>query len=163
MPSRNEQLAAFYSREHRALRGAVAGRVNAPDVLLEDACAFAWAQLAARDHIRLGRGGYWWLYTVAVREAWRLSAKSRRELSGGLEPTAPDRGEHQDALSDRRDRVLDARTAVNAIDERKQRLLLLQAAGYTYREIAAITGDTQRTVERQLLRAKRRIATHLTP
>lgn len=157
MPSRHEQLADFYAREHHALQRAVAHRVTAPHAILEDACAHAWAQLAARDHIRLGRGAYWWLYTVAIREGWRLSARSQREPASGLDPTNEHRTDH-DAVSDRRDHILDARASISTLTGRKRRLLILHAAGYTYAEIATITGDTVRTVERQLLRAKRRLA-----
>lgn len=156
MPSRHEQLAAFYAREHHALQRAVANRVNAPQAILEDACAHAWAQLAARDHIRLGRGAYWWLYTVAIREGWRLSQRAGRERASGLEPIEDQRSAPND-FGDRRDLVLDARATLNLVNDRQQRLLILQAAGYSYREIAVITGDTPRTVERQLLRAKRRM------
>jgi DNA-directed RNA polymerase specialized sigma24 family protein len=40
-------------------------------------------------------------------------------------------------------------------DRTKQRLLWLHALGLTYAEIALYAGCTPRTVERQLLRAKR--------
>ena len=40
---------------------------------------------------------------------------------------------------------------------RERRLLGLQAAGYSYREISRATGDTVRTVERQLWRARRKL------
>lgn len=34
-------------------------------------------------------------------------------------------------------------------------MVFLRASGFSYHEIAAMTGDTVRTVERQLLRGKR--------
>jgi DNA-directed RNA polymerase specialized sigma24 family protein len=40
---------------------------------------------------------------------------------------------------------------------RKLRLVALRAVGFSYRDIAAITGDTVRTVDRQLRRAERRL------
>jgi DNA-directed RNA polymerase specialized sigma24 family protein len=44
---------------------------------------------------------------------------------------------------------------LRALPIRQQRLLWLHALGLTYTEMAAHEGCTRRTVERQLLRAKR--------
>jgi DNA-directed RNA polymerase specialized sigma24 family protein len=52
-----------------------------------------------------------------------------------------------------RDRLAELRQ----LPERQQRLVWMHAAGLTYLEMAERTGDTRRTVERQLLRAKGRL------
>ncbi len=46
---------------------------------------------------------------------------------------------------------------VRALPLRQQQLVWLQGLGLSYREMAGYTGATQRTVERQLMRAKRRL------
>lgn len=43
---------------------------------------------------------------------------------------------------------------IDRLPERKRRILLLHALGYRYDEIGELTGDTVRTVDRQLARAK---------
>ena len=44
---------------------------------------------------------------------------------------------------------------IRALPERQQRLIWLQGLGLTYLEMADYTQATTRTVERQLMRAKR--------
>jgi DNA-directed RNA polymerase specialized sigma24 family protein len=46
---------------------------------------------------------------------------------------------------------------VRRIPERQQRLLWMQGAGSSYEEIAAESGLTVRTVERQILRGRDRL------
>ena len=49
------------------------------------------------------------------------------------------------------------RAVGEVLPERQRRLIALQAIGCSYAELAALTGDTPRTVDRQLARAKRRL------
>jgi RNA polymerase sigma factor (sigma-70 family) len=60
-----------------------------------------------------------------------------------------------DDLIEQRERL----EAIRILPERQQRLVWLQGLGLTYTEMAGQTGTTRRTVERQLLRAKRTLAT----
>jgi RNA polymerase sigma factor (sigma-70 family) len=127
--------------------------LNAPDPVVEDACQFAWDRLI-RNHARIRREtALPWLARTAVREARRLLKRERRWLpleDGALaldELEAPESGD----LLERRARL----DAIGELPERQQRLVWLHALGLTYAEIAMHTGDTTRTVERQLLRAKR--------
>lgn len=50
-----------------------------------------------------------------------------------------------------------ARAVAAALVPRESRLIGLRALGYSHREPAALTGDSERTVERQLTRAGRRL------
>jgi DNA-directed RNA polymerase specialized sigma24 family protein len=47
---------------------------------------------------------------------------------------------------------------IRRLPARQQRLVMLQGFGYEYEEIAAATGDSRRTVMRQLTRARQRLA-----
>src|SRR5439155_2724608 len=47
--------------------------------------------------------------------------------------------------------------SVRALPERQRRVLLMHGCGFTYAEIARMTGDTVRTVERLLGRARQHI------
>ncbi len=65
----------------------------------------------------------------------------------------PERAPGPDEVVEMRERLAEVR----ALPVRQQRIVWLQGAGFDYREIGARTGDTRRTVERQLLRAKRKL------
>ena len=54
----------------------------------------------------------------------------------------------------------EARRRLGLLSERERRYLSLQLLGFTYDEISRQTGASRRTVERQLLRAKRKVRLH---
>jgi DNA-directed RNA polymerase specialized sigma24 family protein len=156
-PGRREQVGAFYAREASRLRRIVATRVRADAHTIDDACAHAWERLSADPGIVLDRTGLAWLAKVAIREGWRLSAISRREFPGtacatsaeedeqretarpGFEDDAVERAEHHDRLK-----------VFQTLKCRERRDLFLQALGYRYDEIAAMTGSSYTSVNRRL-------------
>ena len=158
MRNRHDQIAEFYAGNAPDLLRSVRRAISGSDALVEDACQQAWCQLLRHDEVTLDRNGFSWLYVVACRSAFRMSDRMRREPACGEPselPAAP--GRHHDGRQDA-DRRLehDHRTGLLAqLPGRQRTLLALQAAGFTYEEISTLTGDTIRTVERQLLRAKR--------
>ncbi len=124
---------------------------------LEDACSFAWVQLISHQPQR-GPDLLGWLYVVARREALHQTRLERRTAI--LEPTGDRhllafRDPVQDAT---RERAREALDALAGLPERQRRLLCLKAAGYSYDEIATIEQITWRTVDRQLRRARARLA-----
>lgn len=159
MSSRHDQIAAFYTKEAATLQRAVARSITGPEAMIEDACSYAWCQLVQHDSIQLDHVGFGWLYVVAKREAFRLSDRSRREPAVGEPRELPD----QSALAspdiwqavERRLTHQERVALVNVISPRKRELVLLHAAGFSYAEIVELTGNTLRTVERQILRGKR--------
>jgi DNA-directed RNA polymerase specialized sigma24 family protein len=104
-----------------------------------------------------------WLRTVAIHEAYRLSRVDRRDARLDA-PSSPDgsvlgheRVEDPRAVLDRR---LEARLALVRVAEpppRQRRLFALRIAGLSYAEVSAVTGDSVRTVDRQLRRAHARV------
>ena len=135
--------------------------VRAPEPVIEDACQFAWSRLVHHaDRVRR-ETALSWLAKTAVREACRLARRDDRELS--LDATLEYSGDRMlrtaapgpDELVESWERL----TYIRCLPERQQRLLWLHALGLTYTEMAAHTGCTRRTVERQLLRAKRSMRT----
>jgi RNA polymerase sigma factor (sigma-70 family) len=149
---------ALYRAHADRLRRTVRGLVAASDDQVDDACATAWLILLRSQPHRDTAFG--WLVTVAVRETWRLTRADRtaapvhtcaREGAGAaLDPPA----ELLDPLAPMhaRERL---RAVAQTLPVRKRRLVALQALGFTYAEIAELTGDTPRTVDRQLRYAKR--------
>ena len=150
----------LYLRYQRKLVHAVARSVNASRELIEDACQTAWLILLRRQPDRERVFG--WLRTVAIHEAYRLSGLER-----DARLDAPVSADAAICLFDRVDdpraclnRQLEARLALARVAElapRQRRLFALQIAGLSYAETSAITGDSVRTVDRQLRRAHARV------
>ena len=152
--------AALFSRYDRKLRDRVSAVVNTSQANIEDACMFAWVQLL-RHEIDEIDAAYSWLTTVAIREAVKLDRADRRTRSlpvddDGvvIEPIDP-----RDELAARD--MLDHAAAViqqAGLTSRQLEMIALQAWGLNYKEIAARTGNSRRTVDRELLRARAKLA-----
>ena len=149
----------LYALLARRLEQIVRLDVRAPDVVIEDACQFAWSRLVHHRHRVHRETVLSWLVHTAVHEALKLLRRDRRELS--LE-TAVEQGIPAPALTsqatpvemvERRERLAE----LACLPERQRRALWLHALGLSYVEIAQHEGWTTRTVERQLLRARDRV------
>lgn len=141
---------ALFAQHHQRLLRAVRRAVRAPDACVEDACAYAWVQFLRRQPDRAT--AFAWLHTVAVREAWRLVQRERRD--GHLEDLKPGQEPRQtgdDATT------LEARAALRTLatlPPRQQRYLALLTAGYSYREILALCSTSYTNVNKHLARAR---------
>jgi RNA polymerase sigma factor (sigma-70 family) len=150
---RASRVARLYSLHARRLRRIVGSGVRAPDAVIDDACQFAWSCLIPRVGEVRSEAALAWLVTTARREAIRLLSRDGRELpldalSTNDELLGENHGpESVVAMRDRLDQV-------GRLPERQQRLVWLAGLGFSYEEMAGHTGDSRRTVERQLLRAK---------
>src|SRR3984885_9224795 len=104
--------------------------VHAPDVVVEDACQFAWSRLVHHRH-RIQRDTVMsWLARTAVHEALKLLHRDDRELSldDPLEPAAAAIATScptVEALAESRERL----SEVRRLPERQQRVLWLHALG----------------------------------
>jgi len=138
------------------LLSAVAATVRTSPVRVEDACAFAWLQLLRYRPSR--QGAFGWLCKTAIREAIKLDRRARRlvELDRlGEHPVKDPRHELE--------RRLELLAAIQKLAEaglrpRERRLIALRGLGYSRRQMAELTGDSCRTVDRQLGRAQRKLA-----
>ncbi|HET9718931.1 MAG TPA: sigma-70 family RNA polymerase sigma factor [Solirubrobacteraceae bacterium] len=139
------------------LQAIVAHNIRAPQALIEDACQIAWSQwVTHRDRVS-PNSVLAWLATTAIREALRLIRQESRHVplaegleAGGRVINLPIRAPGPEQLVEFREQLAEVRR----LPVRQQRALLMQGFGYDYREIAAQTGATRRTVERNLLRAR---------
>jgi DNA-directed RNA polymerase specialized sigma24 family protein len=149
----------LYRRHHDDLHRAVAHVVHAPRELIEDACQTAWTILLRRQPDRYAIFG--WLRTVAIHEAYRLSAIDRREAR--LERLQTEERDWQDVIADSRaiDDALAALEALHALadlPDRQRADFALKVAGYSYEEIRARTpGRTATNVSKSLVKARARI------
>jgi DNA-directed RNA polymerase specialized sigma24 family protein len=155
---RLQQLAALYIKHDAQLLSVVRRRVAAQPATAADACAHAWAELLAAEHIDLSVpwGPLAWLTTTAIRQAWRLNAIEWRATPlshDDLDAIAAGRGDvpSSDELAALHDRL----DLVEEIPERPRRFLLRLAMGYSYHEISRAEGVSWSTTSKQIARAKR--------
>jgi RNA polymerase sigma factor (sigma-70 family) len=149
----------LYGLLARRLEQIVRLDVHAPDVVIEDACQFAWSRLVHHRH-RVERDTVIsWLARTAVHEAFKLLRRYRRELSldgadeDGVLVALPACSATPHELVEIHERL----ARVSGLPERQQRALWLHALGLSYAEIALHEGCTVRSVERQLLRARQNL------
>ena len=148
---------ALYRAHHTRLLHLTDRDVSARPQVIEDACAFAWAELVARQPARTSIVG--WLRVVARREAIRLARCDRvTVLMSAIDPDGlaehgrstscarASAGEHGEAL--------EALALRAELPERKRSFLAAKVAGFSYVEIAAELGVSWLTVNRQLVRAR---------
>lgn len=154
---------ALYRRHQDRLRRIVRSRVNTSDAAIEDACAYAWLQLLRYQPDRARVFG--WLAVTATREAIDIDQRARRtvplvrrDVTNGeevdVEPASP-----RDEIAE----AIDYRAALNDVaaarlTDRQKRAVALLAGGYSYNDIAEITGWTVRTVERHIRSGREKLA-----
>jgi RNA polymerase sigma factor (sigma-70 family) len=139
---------SLFAEHHATLRARVRRWVNTSQANLEEACSFAWMQLL-RCQPRREPSVLPWLTTVAVNEARRLDRLDRRAapLDAAGKPAAA-------ATTVTYEEAREALQLVAALPPRQRELVGLHAAGFTYDEIAALTGTSHRAVDRHLRRAR---------
>jgi RNA polymerase sigma factor (sigma-70 family) len=139
------------------LRSVVTRQVRTSSANIEDACAFAWVQFLRYQPPRDRLMG--WLCRTAIREAITLDRRGCRCTELTEDPDVGPQLATNGSMADERLELLVAREAIAAaqLRDREADLLVLQLAGYSYAETARLRNLTQRTVERQLLRARRKL------
>lgn len=164
LSTRGQVIEDLYKREGATVRRLVAGRARVPDALIEDACQTAWERLCSHEDVNLPPVvAVRWLVVTASRVAWRHGR--RRETSVRL--WAPDaesgHGEPAGGAPDPLDVVIEHERScklagrLGVLTDRERRFLVMRAMGLSYREIGERTGATVRTVERQLVRGRRKL------
>src|SRR3954468_17695868 len=74
-PARGDEAELFEAFSHELIRSVAGAVIKTTPQVIEDACAFAWAQFMERQPDR-DQNWKGWLFRTAQREAWRL----QREL-----------------------------------------------------------------------------------
>ena len=144
----------LYENHARSLQAVVSRRVHTSPANVEDACGFAWLQLVR--HGNRPASTFAWLCAIAIREAVKIHRRAARTV--GLDEVA-------DAATDPRYEVDWRLELISAGEEirqarlgpREARLVGLRAAGFSREQMAELTGDTYRTVDRQLAGAQRKL------
>lgn len=151
------EVAALYARSADMVRGQVGSEVTASDAVIDDACQFAWIRLLHHRH-RVGpERAVSWLITTALHEVFKLVRRDGHDLS--LEQLLEEGGELRlNRVAPAPEETVGARfrlELLRELPERQERLIWLQGLGFGYPEMAAETDMTVRTVERQLMKARR--------
>jgi RNA polymerase sigma factor (sigma-70 family) len=138
----------------------VRSQVQTSSENIEDACHFAWLAFLRRSDDVERATARSWVTTTAIHEAYKLIKKQQRTasldqvLESGLEPADTTPTAKPTRRAERREQI----DLVQQLPDRQRRIVLLQAAGLSHAEIAHATGDTERTVQRQLYRARHSLA-----
>jgi DNA-directed RNA polymerase specialized sigma24 family protein len=143
--------AQLYRDHHADLERSVRRAVNGPTACVEDACSFAWLQLLRLQPDRETVFG--WLSVVAIREAWRLVARERRDRHLEAVPAWDERCGSANS-SERDVAAREALATLAALPERQRRYLALFVAGYSYVEITQLCDATMTNVNKHLVRAR---------
>jgi len=164
---RCRRIDTFYRRHAVTVERAVARRVRAPQAVIEDACHTAWARLCEHPDVEVeAPGAVRWLVTTAIREVWRHVSRQREVGVGGWLPETDTEQELPEpagpapdplAVVVAREHHRDLRERLRRLTARERQYLAMQGLGFSYAEIAAITGASIRTVERQILRGRRKL------
>jgi RNA polymerase sigma factor (sigma-70 family) len=153
-------LAALYADLAPQLERIVNANVRAPNTVLEEACQTAWTWLLTERGSLTPGTELGWLATTATREALRLVRTQHRDIS--LEQEQEEEGELLEVIFEPGpEQVMEVRerlAEVRQLPPRQHRLVMLQGFGYRYSEISEVTGESCRTIDRQLLRARRKLA-----
>ena len=154
----------LFRRHHSDLVRIVSRAVNAPREVIEDACQNAWAILLRRQPDRATVRG--WLVTVAIHEAYALSARERRtdSLDAPLTPgSALPLASRLTGASEVEERIIERETherrrrAFASLSLRKRQVLAMHGAGWRYREIADALGVTYTNVNRHITEGRARV------
>lgn len=166
-PARSGQIALLYRRHASTVYRLVNGLVGGSPGVIEDACQTAWARLCAHEEVDVERpGALRWLTVTATREGWKRARHPREHPIGGWLADEEHESELPEPAGDSPDpcelMIAHEKHGVRAellsqLTPRERRYLGLQAIGLSYEEIAEATQSTMRTVERQILRARRKL------
>ena len=153
------EVAELYARSAGLVRGQVCSEVTAPEAVIDDACQFAWIRLLHHRH-RVGRDrAVSWLITTALHEVFKLVRRDGHDLS--LEELIEDTGDLRiNRTAPPPEEAVGARLRLELLrelPERQERLIWLQGLGFNYPEMATEADMTVRTVERQLMKARRNL------
>jgi DNA-directed RNA polymerase specialized sigma24 family protein len=156
--ARGDEAELFFAFNRELSRHVKRAVAHTSEQTIEDACAFAWAQLLSKQP---DRDGEWrgWLFRVAQREAWKTERGLLREWPRGEAPGLTDYAKRFGGM-DEAEMVEDLIEVVAVLAElppRMRTVVVLRALGHSRAEIVEMTGDTPVTVSHLLTRGRYRL------
>jgi DNA-directed RNA polymerase specialized sigma24 family protein len=154
MTSRGDESDLF-AELHGPLVSKLTGALGGDRHLAEEAATLAWLILLRRQPERSPQLGGW-LYVTGLHEAWRIRRRQQRDDSLFAAPELPDLvGVGRDPVEILRER--DQLQLLNQLPPAQRVTLGLFARGYSYREIAQLTGHSYTWVNRHITEGRARI------
>lgn len=150
-------IARIYREMAEPLEQVVRRLVCDAEPVVEDACQSAWCRLVGHRARVREETVFGWLAQTAIHEAFKLSRGRARDLSLDFEL---EQGADPVALLSEPWELLATRERIRGVRKlaiRSQRFVWLHALGLSYTEMAAHERCTTRTVDRQLVRARRKL------
>lgn len=138
----------LYRQHHEALVRMVRGRLRVSQEVAEDAVSFAWMQLVRTQPGRENVVG--WLYTVAKYEVFATMRRAQREATVEELPPMAAPGSVEGIVEARETMV-----SLRGLKAHQRLVLIMKAEGFSYNEIAALTGKTYTWVNRHLTEGRR--------
>jgi RNA polymerase sigma factor (sigma-70 family) len=138
----------LYRQHHEALVRMVCSRLRVSHEVAEDAVSFAWMQLVRTQPRRENVVG--WLYTVAKYEVFATMRRAQREVTVEELPPMAAPGSVE--------RIVEARetmVSLRGLKSHQRLVLIMKAEGFSYNEIAALTGKTYTWVNRHLTEGRK--------
>jgi RNA polymerase sigma factor (sigma-70 family) len=159
-PALRGDEAQLFARYNDRLRRVTSITVPTTAANVDDACAFAWSQLIARQPQR--RTVFGWLRVVARREAIRLDSIGQRTVELELErqPGLARASEPEHAARrtiDSAQGLLEVRDRLAVLPDDQREVAFMRAAGWRYTDIAECLDLTEARVARLLRRADARL------
>jgi RNA polymerase sigma factor (sigma-70 family) len=142
---------------HPKLVGVVRSMINTSPEIIDDACAFAWAQFLRYQPDR-ERGWRGWLTTTAAREALKLHRQEAKHVATTYQERESDPG-YWVAPPDPRDNQADRLALREAFEllakvpERRRQAKALHVIGLSYAEIGELLGINFTNVNRLITEA----------
>lgn len=153
----DQLVSALYRELQPQLVRILAGNLQAPEWVIDDACQTAWGLLIEHRDAVIPGGELGWLATTATRAALRLLRRDRLAQRYEALPAPVTLAAFRAPAPEHQLEVRERLAEIRRLPVRQQRLVMLHGFGYEYDEIAAVTGETRRTVARQLTRARQRL------
>ncbi len=158
--ARHRAAAELFARHASAIRAA-ARRVSLCADDADDACQRALLILLTKAPPLPPATLLAWMRTVTRREALAVRRARERLLAGAGDGNVPDRlfSEHPEVPErfERRELMVERLRSLTILKPDERRAIVLQARGYSYAEITAITGWTHTKVNRCLAEGRARL------
>lgn len=149
------RCARLYRRLAPQLRRILQANLRAPAWVVDDACQVAWMALLSAPAPVAEPQVLSWLATTARREALVMLRREAIEVPvADAAPAAADGGGIDPA---RVSEFWECLGQIRRLPPRQQRMVWMRGLGFRYDEIASATGDSLRTVQRQMTVARGRL------
>lgn len=155
-----EQIKKFYPRLHRSMTAYLAGsEIEAEDVLQETFLkAYKYLdQFEGKSNI------YTWLYSIARNKCIDEFRKRKYEANRSSLPVEEFQLESDEYKSnDEQEDVLLLRKAIAELPEILRSIVIMKSIdGFSYPEIAEVTGVNEQTLKNRMFRARKQLAVSL--